>query len=111
MSRFVVGRVAALVFAENQAPALATHQHFVFGHVEATLRHGFFAVARRLQRRLVHEVFEVGAGKPGRAFGEHLQVHIVGQRDLARMHAENSFASADVGARNDDAPVEAARTQ
>jgi hypothetical protein len=45
--------------------------------------------ARGHQRRLVHEVGEIGAREAGRAAGDDAQVDIGAQRHLAGMHAED----------------------
>ena len=61
---------------------------------------------RRKQRRLVDQVGEIGAGKPGRARGDHLEVDVVGDLHVARVDLENLFATADVGLVDEDLAVE-----
>ena len=68
-------------------------------------------VARRVQSRLVDEVREVCAGEARRAARDDLDVDVLAERNLARVNLENALAAAHVGARDDDATVEAAGAQ
>ena len=57
----------------------------------------------------VHEVGELGAGEAGCPLGEHVQMDVVGQRDVLRVDPEDAFAALHVGAVHDHLPVEPAR--
>ena len=67
--------------------------------------------ARREQRRFVEQVLQIRAGESGRAFGERLQRDFLAERLVARVHFENLLAAFEIGAVDDDLPVEAAGTQ
>ncbi len=68
-------------------------------------------VACGVQRALVDEVGDVGAAEAGCAAGDDREVDVFRQRDVARMHAQDSFAALEVGKIDDDAAVEAAGTK
>ena len=63
------------------------------------------------QRRLVHEVGEVGAGEAGGAAGEHVEAHVGLERLALGVHLEDRLAALEVGAVDDDLAVEAAGAQ
>jgi hypothetical protein len=60
---------------------------------------------------LVHEVGQVGAGEPGRAAGEDLQIDAVGKGLVLGVHAEDGLSPLEVGAVDDDLTIEAAGAQ
>ena len=68
-------------------------------------------VARREQRRLVHEVGEVGAGEAGRAAGDDVEVDAGRERLLLAVHREDRLAALEVGPVDDDLAVEATGAQ
>ena len=109
--RLVVGRVLLFLFGEDHGLALDAHQHFVFGHLEVGHGHNFAILPRRPQRRLVHQVGQIGARKPRRAPRDHGEIHVIGDGHLARVHAQDLFAPLDVRPRHHHAPVETARAQ
>ena len=61
--------------------------------------------------RFVHQVGEIRAGKARSAAREDREIHIFGDGNLARVHAENFFAALDVGPGNDHAAVKTAGPQ
>ena len=63
------------------------------------------------ERRFVHEIGQVGAGEAGRSARDRSQVHVGVDRDLARVDAEDRFASLHVGIADRDLPIEAAGPQ
>ena len=65
----------------------------------------------REQRRLVHEVGEVGAGEAGRAPGDDVEVDARRQRLLLAVHRQDGLAALEVGSVDDDLAVEAAGPQ
>ena len=107
----VVGGVPLLLEADDHAAALGAHHHLVLRDLEVEHLDLLVVVARGEQRRLVHEVLEVGAGEAGRAAREELDVDVVAERDAPRVHLEDAFAALHVGARHDHAAVEAAGAQ
>ena len=82
-----------------------------FANSKSSHANDLLVVARRVQRRLVHQVREVGAREARRAAREHRDVHVIGQRNLLRVDRENAFAPLDVGTIDDNAAIEAARAQ
>ena len=89
----VVGRVAALLEADDHAAALGAHHDLVLRDLEVEHHDLLVAVARREERRFVHEVFEVGAGETRRAAGQQLDVDVLAERDAPRMDLEDAFAA------------------
>ena len=71
----------------------------------------FPAQAGRIERCLVDEVFDIGAGKSRGAAGNHFPVDVLGNDGLAHVHLEDLLPSLHVGKGHDDLPVETARTQ
>ena len=68
-------------------------------------------LARGEQRRLVHQVREVGAGKAGRARGDDAQVDRWRQLDLLGVDAQDLFAALDVRLVDEHLPIEAPGTE
>jgi hypothetical protein len=79
---------------------------FEVDHVELVV-----LAAHGEQRRLVHEVGEIGARHPGSATRERGDVHVVAHRLVAQVNFENPLAAAQVGRVDDDLPVEPTRAQ
>ena len=104
------GDLLLLVGDDHRAP-LGAHQHLVLGELEVVHRDELLVGARRLQRRLVHQVRQIGAGEAGGAARQHADVHVVGQRNLAGVHREDALAALDVRTVDDDPAVETARPQ
>src|SRR5690606_26396179 len=63
------------------------------------------------QRRLVDEELEVRTREARRTARDHLEVDAARERDLARMDLQDADAATQIGARHDDAAIEATRTQ
>ena len=62
-------------------------------------------------RGLVADVGQVGARQAGRLAGERGEVHVGAQRLVSRVHLEDRLATGDVGRRDQDLAIEAARPQ
>jgi hypothetical protein len=108
---FVIGRVALLFVGNDQRFALHAHHDLVFGQLKIELSYHLAILARRNQRGFVHQVGKIGARKTGRSACNHAQIHIVGQRSLLGMDAQDHLTTPDVGTANNYAPVETARAQ
>ena len=65
----------------------------------------------REQRRLVDEVGEVGAGKPGRARRDDLEVDALGQLHVLDVDPQDRFAALHVGLVDEHLTIEAARAE
>ena len=68
-------------------------------------------LACRQQGGLVDQVAQLGADQARRLGGDALERNVRRQRDIPRVHFENRGAPDAVGTLNDDAAVEAARSQ
>ena len=73
---------------------------------QVTLEYFGPAAPGREQRRLVHQIREVGAGHAGGRRREFVQVDLVGERNLAGMDPQNVGAALVVWRMDDDRPVE-----
>ena len=91
--------------------AFGAHQHLVLGDFEVVHRDLLAVDPRRVQRRLVHHVGQVGAAEARCSARQHVQVDVVGNRNLLHMHAENFFAPAHIRQSHHHAAVEASRPQ
>ena len=108
---FVVGRVAAFGDAQDHAAPLRAHQHLVLGQLEVGHLDFFFVLAGGEQRGLVDQILQVGARQSGRAARQPRDVDVVVHGDFAGVDAQDFLASAHVGRRDHDPPVETAGAQ
>ena len=90
---------------------LRTHLHALDRVVEVAHGDLILALARAENRRFVHDVFQIRAREIRRALGDVRQIHVVRQRLLLRMHAQNRLAAAHIGIADGDLAVKPARTQ
>ena len=74
---FVSGRDPLLRVADDHRPSLRAHQDLVLRELEVDHPHGLAVVARGVERRLVHEVRQVGTREAGRATRQHRGVDII----------------------------------
>ena len=100
-----------LLVADDHRAALGAHQHLVLGELEVAHAHCLLVVASGVERGLVDEVGEIGAGEARRPAREHVDVDVVRERNLAGVHRQDAFAALHVGTVDDDAPVEPAGTE
>ena len=68
-------------------------------------------LARREQRRLVHQVGEVGAGETGGPRRHHAEIDFGRELDLLGVNREDLFAALDVGLVHEHLAIESAWTQ
>src|SRR5262245_22082200 len=108
---FVIGRRLLLLFGHYGRSAFRSHQHLVFSPLEIVHRDDFLVVAGGVERGLVHQVGQIGAGETGRAAGDDRNIDVFAERNLASVYGQNAFAPFHVGAIDDHAPVEASRTK
>ena len=88
--RLVDRRDLLLRLADHRAP-LGAHGHLVLRELEVEHANGALVVARRVQPA-VHQVREIGAREAGRPARQHVDVDVVGQRDLLRVDGEDPLA-------------------
>ena len=111
MTCLVIGRIALLLVGQQHGLALGAHEHLVLGQLEVEHHHRLAVLAGGIQRRLVHQVGQVGAAEAGSPARQDAEIHVVVERDLAGVDAENLFAPADIGTRHHHPAVETARPQ
>src|SRR5262245_1651794 len=111
VTRFVDRGDALLRVADDHRAALGAHQHLVLRELEVVHPHDLLVVAGRVQCRLVHQVREIGAREAGRAAREHRHFHVIRHRNLAGVDGENALSALHVRTVDDNASIEAARTQ
>ena len=111
MAGLVVGRVAALFLRHDHGLPLRAHHDLVLGALEVVHLDQTLVAAGGEQRRLVHQVGQIGAGHAGRAARQDVRLHIGRHRHLAHVHHENLLAAADIRQRHHHLAVEAARAQ
>ena len=101
----------ALLVGCDHLPGLQAGDHAFEGVVEVGLGDLVAVAATGQDRRLVGEVGQVRARQPGGVTRHPLQVHVVAQRLVMRVHAEDPLAPAHVGRRHEDLAVEAPGAQ
>src|SRR3954470_16967087 len=106
----VVGGDAALAVVER-GRGLDAGDDALDGVVEVAAGDRVAAAAGAEDRRLVADVGEVGAGEAARLLGDEVEVGVLAQRLVARVDVEDPPAAPDVGRRDVDLAVEAARAQ
>ncbi len=111
MAGLVVRDDALLLRRDDAALALGTGDDPVHRLVELLHRDALLVGARRQNRRLVHQVREVGAGEARRLLRQRQQVDVLVQRLPLGVHLENRLPPAHVGPVQHDLTVEAARAQ
>ncbi len=107
----VVRRHSLLFLGQQHRLALGAHQDLVLGYFEVV--HGdLLAIdARGVQRCLIDHVGQVGAAEARCPAGQHIQVGIVGDRNLLHVHAEDFLAPAHIRQAHHHAAVKAPRPQ
>ena len=111
MTGLVIGGVALLFLGHDHGAALGAHHDLVLGALELLHGHRALVAARREQRRLVHQVGQIGARESRGAARDDRGLDVVAERHLAHVHFEDLLAAAHIGQRHDHLAVEAARTQ
>src|SRR5690606_33080606 len=91
--------------------ALSAHHDFVAGLFKILHGDQTLVGTRRKQRRLIHQVRQIGAGESGRTAGDYRGTDTLVQWHLAHMHFKNLLASANIRQSDIDLAVETTRTQ
>src|SRR5579864_7501688 len=107
VARLVDGRDLLLFVGHDHRPALRAHHDLVLRVLEVGHAYDALVVAGRVERRLVHQIGDVGPAEARRAACEHPKVDVIGQGNLLGVDHQNPFAALDVGTVHDDAAVEA----
>src|SRR5690348_8115388 len=97
MPGFMIGSVTPLTLRHQNRFALRTHEDLVLGplkilHVDEPL-----VAARSKQRRLIHQIGEIGSGHPGSSAGEGLSMYIGCDRHFAHMHVQYLLTAPYIG--------------
>ncbi len=111
MAGLVHGRHLLFLVVDDHGAALRAHHDLVLGELEVHHADDLLVVARGVERRLVHQVGQIGAGEARRAAGEDVDVHVVAERNLLGVDGEDALAALHVRTVDDDAAVEAARAE
>ena len=111
MAALMHGHHAAVALADLVAALLRTHLHPGNGIHQQLLVNLLLAGAGRQDGRLVHHVFQLGAGGVGHALGHVAQIHIRRKRLALAVHLEDGHAAVQVGIVHRHLPVEAAGAQ
>ncbi len=111
VAHLVVRGDAPLLLAHHTGLLLGAGDHAHDPLLELEVIDLALADAGRQQRRLVHEVLQIGAGESGRLRSEVVEVDVLRQRLAARVHLEDLGAALAVGAVDHDLAVEAAGAQ
>ena len=111
VSRFVVRSIFLFLVGQDQGLALNAHQHFVLGHFKVGHQYEFAILACCPQSSFVGQAFEVRARESRCAARDDREIHVVGNRLFAGVHAKDFFAALHVRPRDNDSAVEAARPQ
>ena len=106
----VVGHHPLLVVGDHAA-RLHAGDHALERGLEVLREERVAAVAAGEDRRLVADVGQVGAGQAAGLAGDQVEVHVLGQRLVRGVHVEDRLAALEVGRRDEDLAVEAARAQ
>jgi len=106
---FVIGHQTALALGDDPALAFRAEQDTLDGFLKIALGDALLVLAGGDNGPFVDQVLDVGADKAGRGFGQDVQVDIARQRLALDMHLEDFLTSAQIGAIQHDAAVEAAR--
>ena len=111
VTRLVVGDDPLLLVGDDAALALRAGDDPLDRVLELHHVDGLLAVTRGQQRRLVHQVGQVGAGESGRASGQDLEVDVVTERLASGVDLEDLVPALEVGTVDHDLPVEATGAQ
>ena len=107
----VVGRELLLIVAHHHGAPFRAHHHLVLGALEFLHVHQFLVRPGREQSGLVDQIGQIRAGKPRRAAGDDVGLHIVGDGHLAHVHLEDLLPSPNVRQRHHHLPVKPPRAQ
>ena len=110
MAALVVGDPGAVLLAQHDL-ALGSEQHLLDGLQEVPHGHRVAVLPGREERRLVDQVFQVGADEAWSLRGELVEVHVGCQRDVLRVDLEDRGPSGSVRRLHHHAPVEASRPE
>src|SRR5450756_1269359 len=111
MSGFMVGDTPALVVADDSRLLLRSSDDLVDGFLDLFHRDIRLAPADGKQRALVQQVLQIGSCKAGGLLGNR-DKHDVNRKRLVRsVHLEDLLPSLGIRKVDDNAPIEAARTQ
>ena len=108
---FVISRVAFFVFGHDHGLAFGTHHDLVFSAFEVFHSNYTAIAAGSKQSSFVDEVRQIGTGEARGTASEDRFIHVGADRNLAHMNFQNLLTAADIGQRNHDLTVKAARTQ
>ena len=107
----VVGDDALFRVGQHRALFLRARNDELERRQQILLVDGLAAQTHGAQRRLVHEVCQIRADRARGRLCDLVQVDVLGEFDVLRVHAERLIAPGEVRPVDDDAAVKAARAQ
>mmetsp|Transcript_719 Transcript_719/g.3011 ORF Transcript_719/g.3011 Transcript_719/m.3011 type:complete len:240 (-) Transcript_719:1148-1867(-) len=111
VSGFVVRRQLSVFFAQYRGFALGTHQHAIARPIKIRGGDRRRVCHRRLHRRHVHQVEQLGAAKSGGAARDFVDVHVARRRLVVQVMLEDLAAATDIGIRHVHHAIESPRTR
>ncbi len=111
MAALVVGDRAALCLGHHAGLLLRAGDHALHRLLDFVHRDHGAVAARGEERGLVEQVRKVGAGESHGELGELVKPHVLVERLVLGVHAQDRLAALDVGAVDRDLTVKAARAQ
>ena len=109
--RFVVRGETALILLHHHALALGAEHDLVLGFLEVGHEDLIVPAAHREQRRLVHEIGQIGPRHARRPASQRRHTDVRRHRLVAHVHFENALAPSEVGRVHHDLAVEPTRAQ
>ena len=107
----VVGDDALFRVGQHRALFLRARDDELERRQQILLVDGLAAQTHGAQRRLVHEVRQIRADRARGRLRDLVQVDVLGELDVLRVHAERLIAPGEIRPVDDDAAVKAARAQ
>ena len=111
VASLVIRSQGLLVLAHGHRAALGTHQDLVACTVEVVHADFLLVATCGKQRSLIGQIGQIGTGEARGTTCNHQRHDVVGQRQLAHVHAQDLLAALDVRQADHDLTVEATRTQ
>ena len=111
VAHLVVGDHLLFLFGQHGALLFGAGDDRLKGHEQIVLIDRLASVAHSTQRGLVDQIGQIGAHAACSGLGDLLQIHVLGQTDVAGMDLQGSQTAGQIGTVHRDAAVETAGTQ
>ena len=111
VAHLVIGDNALFRVGEDRTLLFRTGNDHLEGDEQVLLVDGLAALPHGPQGRFVDQIGQVRAHRTGGGGGQLVEVHVLGQLDVAGVDLEGLETARQIGPVHDDAPVKAAGTQ